>query len=117
MLQHIRSSWVFQNKAKIGWQIMDQAMKKLRHISHFAEPIAEDGTPPQFNAGPITPHKSMEKALIKAVEDLAAALTRHGKLAKDNELKKHSGVVINLDMMIQQEEYQRAEIEGWGKGL
>jgi len=117
MLQHIRSSWVFQKKGKIGWQLMDQAMKKMRHIAHFSEPIAEDGVPPQFNPGPIIPHKSLEKALIKAVEDLAAALARHGKLAKDNELKKHSGLVINLDMTIQQEGYQRAEIEDWDKGL
>jgi bacterioferritin len=115
MLQHIRTSWIFQKNGIIGWKIMDQAMKKMRHLAHFSEPIAEDGMPPQFKPGQIAKNDSIEAALMKAVEDVKEAQERHRKMQEDSEVKKHSGLIINLDMTVQQEEYQRAEIEDWQK--
>ncbi|MGA1864290.1 MAG: ferritin-like domain-containing protein [bacterium] len=115
MLQHIRASWIFQKNGIIGWKIMDQAMKKMRHVAHFSEPIAEDGVPPQFKPGEIAQNDSIEAALRKALEDVKNAQGRHRKMQEDSQVKKHSGLVINLDMTVQQEEYQRAEIEDWQK--
>ncbi len=115
MLQHLRTSWVFQQDGIIGWKIMDQAMEKMKQLAHFGEPIAEDGVQPEFKPGQIDKSKAIGAALKKALEDVRTARERHLKLSKDGEVKKHSGIVINLDLTNQQEEYQRAELEDWVK--
>jgi bacterioferritin len=115
MLQHLRTSWVFQQDGIIGWKIMDQAMEKMKQLAHFAEGIAEDGIPPEFKPGQIDKSNAIGAALKKALEDVRAAKERHLKLSKDGEVKKHSGIVINLDLTKQQEEYQVAELEDWVK--
>jgi hypothetical protein len=53
--------------------------------------------------------------LAKAIENIQAARERHVRLRQDSEVQRHSGVVINLDLTIQQEEYQGAELESWRK--
>lgn len=113
MLQHLRTSWTFQKDGIIGWKIMDQAMEKMKQLAHFAEPIAEDGVPPEFKPGQIDKSKAIGLALKKALEDVQAAWERHLKLKEDSEVKRHSGLVINMDLTNQQEEYQRAELEDW----
>ena len=115
MLQHIRTSWLFQKEETIGWKIMDQAMEKMKQLAHFAEPIAEDGVPPKFEPGQIEKNHAIGVALKKALEDVQVDWDRHIRLKEDSELKKHSGLVINMDLTIKQEEYQAAEIKGWGK--
>jgi bacterioferritin len=115
MLQHLRTSWLFQRDEIMGWKIMDQAMEKMRHLAHFAEDIAEDGIPPKFKPGQIDKSYVIGVALRKALEDVRAARERHLKLKEDTEVNKHSGLVINLGLTIQQEEYQGAELEDWCK--
>ena len=115
MLQHIRTSWIFQKDDITGWKLMDQAMEKMKQLAHFAEDIAEDGIAPQFKAGMIVKSHTIGLALEKALEDVNGALQRHLRLREDSEVKKHSGFAINLDLTIQQEEYQGAEIEDWAK--
>ena len=115
MLQHIRTSWVFQKDEIIGWKIMDQAMEKMKQLAHFAEDIAEDGVAPKFKPGQINKSQAIGLALKKALEDVRAARERHVKMGEDSEVKKHSGLVINLDLTVQQEEYQGAELEDWHK--
>ncbi len=113
MLQHLRTSWLFQQDGNMGWRIMDQAMEKMRHLAHFAEGIAEDGVPPEFVPGKIDMSKTIGVALKKALEDVRAARGRHLTLKSDAEVVKHSGLVINLDLTTQQEEYQAAQLEEW----
>ena len=115
MLQHIRTSWVFQKDEIIAWKIMDQAMEKMKQLARFTEPIAEDGVPPKFRPGQIDKSQAIGLALKKALEDVQTDRERHVRLKKDAEVKKHSGLVINLDLTIQQEEYQGAELEDWRK--
>jgi bacterioferritin len=115
MLQHVRTSWVFQQDDITGWKIMDQAMEKMKHLAHFAEDIAEDGVVPQFKLDTIVESHTIGAALGKALEDVDSALQRHLRLKEDGEAKKHSGFVINLDLTTQQEEYQGEEIKGWSK--
>ena len=50
MLQHIRSSWVFQKEGMLGWQMMDFAMTKMKQLAHLAEGVAENGITPRFEA-------------------------------------------------------------------
>jgi bacterioferritin len=115
MLQHIRTSWLFQKDESIGWKIMDQAMEKMKQLAHFTEPIAEDGVSPKFKPGQIDKNQAIGIALKKALEDVQADHNRHIRLKEDSEVKKHSGLVINLDLTIKQEEYQAAELKDWGK--
>jgi bacterioferritin len=115
MLQHIRTSWLFQNDEIIGWKIIDQAMEKMKQLAHFAEPVAEDGVAPGFKPGIIDKSRAIGVALAKALEDVQADRERHVKMKEDSEVKKHSGLVINLDLTIQQEEYQGAELRDWGR--
>jgi bacterioferritin len=116
MLQHIRTSWVFQDEDIMGWRIMDQAMEKMKQLAHFAEPVAEDGVVPKFTMGRVETSKAIGAALQKALEDVQAARNRHVALQEDEELKKHPGLVINMDLTIKQEEYQESEIRDWRKG-
>ena len=113
MLQHLRTSWVFQKDEIMGWKIMDQAMEKMKHLAHFAEDIAEDGIAPKLKPGEIDRSNAIGLALKRALEDVRTARERHLKLREDSEVRKHSGLVINLDLTVQQEEYQGAEIEDW----
>lgn len=113
MLQHIRCSWVFQKDGVLGWQLMDQAMEKMKHLAHFAEDVAGNGVDPRFKAGKIDMSTAIGQALQKALEDVQGGLSRHQKLQQDSEAKKHGGFVINLDLTVQQEEYQAAEIADW----
>ena len=115
MLQHIRTSWIFQQDDITGWKIMDQAMEKMKQLAHFAEDISEDGIAPKFKAGTIVKSHTIGLALQKALEDVNSALQRHLRLREDSEVKKHSGFAINLGLTIQQEEYQGAEIKDWTK--
>jgi len=115
MLQHIRTSWLFQKDEIMGWKIMDQAMEKMKQLAHFAEDIAEDGIAPKFKHGVIDKSHAIGIALKKALEDVQADRERHVKMKEDSEVKKHSGLVINLDLTVQQEEYQAAELKDWGK--
>jgi bacterioferritin len=97
----------------IGWKIMDQAMEKMRQLAHFAEPVAEDGVTPKLKLGKIDMSQAIGMALKKALEDVQDARERHVKLRQDSEVQKHSGLVINLDLTIQQEEYQEEELGDW----
>jgi len=115
MLQHIRTSWVFQKDEIMGWKIMDQAMEKMKQLAHFAEDIAEDGIAPKFKPGQIDKSQAIGMALKKALEDVQADRERHVRMREDSEVKKHLGLVINLDLTVQQEEYQGAELEDWRK--
>jgi bacterioferritin len=115
MLQHIRTSWLFQRDDNMGWKLMDQAMEKMKQLAHFAEGIAEDGIPPKFTPGDLDKSRTIGVALKKALEDVRAARERHVKLGEDTEVKKHSGLVINLDLAVRQEQYQGEQLEDWGK--
>jgi bacterioferritin len=111
MLQHIRYSWILQKDGILGWQLMDQAMEKMKQLAHFAEDVAGNGLDPRFEAGKIDMSKAVAQAMQKALSDVQGDLARHQKLQKDGETQKHAGFVINLDLTVQQEEYQAAEIK------
>jgi hypothetical protein len=94
---------------------MDHAMENMKQIAHFAEDIAENGMPPQFRPGKIDKNKNPHKAVSNVVKDLTATHRRHMKLKKNRELKKHGGLVVNLDLTVQQEEYQIHEFRDTNK--
>ena len=116
MLQHLRHSWVFEKNSAVSWRLMDQSLEKMKQVAHFAEDIAENGIPPKFKPGKADAGRSLAKALRKALEDVRKSQKRHMRLRKDGELRRHEGLVINLDLTIQQEQYQVEELEDMNTG-
>jgi len=115
MLQHIRSSWVFQQESIVGWQLMDFAMTKMKQLAHLAEEVAENGIAPRFEVGKIDLSASIGTALKKGLEDVRGAREEHTKFQGESETQKHSGLLLELDLALKQEEYEAAEIEDWSK--
>jgi bacterioferritin len=115
MLQHVRSSWVFQGNGLLAWNIMDQAIEKMKHIAHFAEDIGGNGIPPRFKSCRIDTGRDVGRALKKALEDIKKSRKRHMSLRKDGELNRHPGLVSHLELTIQQEQFQAEELEDMGK--
>ncbi len=115
MLQHIRMAWAFQDAGQRGWNLMDQGMEKMKQLALFAEALAEDGAPLVFRPGKIERVPVLGKALEKAGGDVRAALKRHEHFRNDEELKKHGGIAVKLDLAVRQEAFQAEEIEEWIK--
>lgn len=115
VLQHLRLSWLSQKDANKGWALMDQSMEKMKHLALFAEAVAEDGAMPRMIPGSTNEAQAMEAVLKKALEDLREALGRHTKLQEEAEFKKHAGLVMKMDLTVQQEAWQSEEIEDWLK--
>lgn len=115
MLQHTRYSWVLQKEGLLSGRLMDQSFEKMKQIAHFAEDIGGNGIAPQFNLGPVDRSTTIQPALKTAKDGVISARDRHVKLQNDEEIKKHAGLVVNLDLTIQQEDYQARELEDWTK--
>lgn len=115
MLRHIRMSWAFQDEGTAGWNLMDQAMEKMKHLAMFAEAVAEDGAALRFKPAPMGALPSIEEAVRRAAADVRNTMKRHEALRRDEELKKHGGVVVKLDLALRQEAYQAEEMEDWLK--
>jgi bacterioferritin len=115
MLQHIRYSWTLQDEGMRGWQLMDQSIEKMKHLALFAEAVAEDGAVPRLKLGEIDKSRAIGVALQKALEDVKASYARHLKLKDDAEFGKHGGLVMKMDLTLDQEKYQAEEIEDWQK--
>ena len=116
MLQQIRNSWVFQSEDIKGWQLMDNAMMKMKQLAHISEPVAENGIVPNFKLGALDTSAAIGTALQKALEDVKASQERHKALLADSETQNHAGMLVNLDLSIQQEQYEADEIEDWLAG-
>jgi len=115
MLQQIRNSWVFQKDGFRAWQIMDFSMTKMKQLAHIAEEVAENGAAPRLEAGKINPSQALGTALKGALEDVQQSLKRHQEIRDSEEAKKHSGLLINLDLSINQENYEAGEYKDWLK--
>lgn len=111
MLRHIGNSWALQKRSMMAWKLMDQAMEKMKQLSRFAEDIGSNGMQVVFNPGKIERVEDVGASLKKATDDVLKAHGRHRRLMKHDEFRKHSGLVVNLDLTIQQEEFQAEELK------
>ncbi len=110
MLRHIGYAWTYQKKGLSAWNLMDQAMEKMKQLSHFAEDIGGNGMPVQFKPGRIDIARGFGASVNKAEGDVLKAHGRHRRLMRDKELQRHVGLSIGLDLTIRQEEYQAEEL-------
>lgn len=117
MLQGIRNAWVFQNNAKLGWQIMDFSMTKMKQLAHVAEEVAANGINPMFKTDKPDLSASLAEALKNAAADLQKTRVDHIALQTGDEIKKHPGLALNIELTVKQEEYEEAEIKEWVHAL
>ncbi len=68
------------------------------------------GIPPVFKPSKIEIGKTYKETLKKATDSVLKSFRRHLKLTRDPEFSKHGGMVINLDLTLQQEKYQIEEL-------
>lgn len=115
MLQAVRDAWVFQNNGLSGWQIIDFSFTKMKQLAHVAENVAENGIEPKLKTGFISTSASIGLALQNALESVEKSRDLHFKLKNDPETQKHAGLIINLDLAVQQDVYEADEIKGWLK--
>ena len=115
MLQALRDAWVFQKEDMLGWQIMDFSMTKMKQLAHMAEEVAENGMEPKFAAKDLNLSASVGVALKNALESVKATQKLHSELLADDETAKHKGLMLNLDLSIKQEAFEKGDIEGWLK--
>lgn len=115
MLQHLRLSWLSTKDANMGWALMDQSMEKMKQLALFAEAVAEDGSVPRMKPGSMNAGQTVDLIFKKAIKDVREALSRHTILREDGEFQKHSGLVIKMDLAVQQEAWQAEEMGDWLK--
>ena len=115
VLQHIRNGWVLQDEGITGWELMDFSMTQMKQLAHIAEEVAENGIAPRFEANQIDMSRSIGMVLQKTLEDVRASRERHLRFRDESETQKHAGLIVNLDLTLQQEECEAAEIEDWSK--
>jgi bacterioferritin len=113
MLQALRDAWVFQNNGRLGWQIIDFSFTKMKQLAHMAEQVAENGIDPLLKAGPVLTSSAIGLALQNALESVQKSRELHLGLKNDSEAKKHAGLIINLDLAVQQEAYEAEEIKNF----
>jgi hypothetical protein len=86
-------------------------MRHMKHLSNFAEELAESGHPLDF----VHPEIDMSDAVGPAIEaDLELthqARQRFIELSQTSELQEHAGLKRELDHMIYQEEFLAADLE------
>jgi bacterioferritin len=117
MLRHVRDSWVFQKEDIFGWKLMDFAMTQMKQLAHLSEPVAENGITPRFELKPQNLSSTLGAALAKTLEDVESSIKRHKALREEEETQKHSGEIINLELSLDQENYEGAEIKDWLKQI
>ncbi len=111
VLQTIRDAWVFQKEDIQGWELMDFSMTNMKQLAHVAEEVAENGIEPRFQAASLKRSSAIGSALKGILEDVRQTRKGHQALKDDPEARKHSGLILNLDLSIAQEDYEAEEIE------
>lgn len=115
MLQHIRNAWIFQSEGIKGWQIMDFSMTKMKQLAHIAEEIAENGIKPRLILGELDKSTAIGSVLRRALEVVRGSRKRHLELQRSEEAQRNTGLIINLDLSVRQENFEAEEIESWLK--
>lgn len=101
VLQHLRHAFVFEEpNCPVGSELELSAMRHMKHLSHFAEELAENGEPLPFEPPDIDMSRSMKAALRSDLEltaDTRERLIAMGQLA---EVEPHQGLKIELDTVV-----------------
>jgi len=89
----------------------------MKQLAHVAEEVAANGMNPAFKTDKMDLSVSLAEALKNAAADLEKTRVDHIALQIGDEIKKHAGLALNLELTVNQEEYEEAEIKEWIQGL
>jgi hypothetical protein len=111
VLQHLRHSFVFEeDNCPVGSGLELTAMRHMKHLSNFAEELAEAGHDLEFKLPEIDKSDSVAPALQSDIELTDQARKRFIELSQDPELDAHAGLKTELEQMIYQEEFLGADL-------
>jgi rubrerythrin len=113
VLQHLRHAFVFESQscpASSGLEL--NAMRHMKHLSHFAEELAESGHELEFVLPEIDMSDSVVPALQADLELTEKARLSFIDLSQAPELEVHQGLKTELEHMIYQEEFLAADVQG-----
>jgi hypothetical protein len=80
-------------------------MRHMKHLSHFAEELAESGQELPFDYPGVDESRELPSALSADLELTQAARDRFVKLDADPELAQHAGLKTEVENMIARNEF------------
>ena len=110
MLQHLRHAFVFEHDHPEFSELELVAMRHMKHLSHFAEELAESGHEPQFELPDLDMSESADAALQSNLELTEEAKARFINLSQEPELAEHPGLKLEIENMVIQEDFLAAAI-------
>jgi hypothetical protein len=112
VLQHLRHSFVFEEgNCPVASGLELTAMRHMKHLSNFAEELAEAGRDLEFVLPEIDMSESVAPALESDIELTDQARKRFIELSQDPELDEHPGLKTELEQIIYQEEFLGADLQ------
>jgi bacterioferritin len=111
VLQHLRHAFVLESDHPELGELEIVAMRHMKHLSHFAEELAESGHEPQFELPNLDMSRSPEPALESDLQLTKEARERFVNLSQEPELAEHPGLKLEVENMINQEDFLAATIE------
>jgi len=113
VLQHLRHAFVFDAAScPVGSELELTAMRHMKHLSHFAEKLAETGHGPEFVHPELETSSSMVTALQSDLELTRQARDRFAELSRSPDLEGEAGLRTELQNMVYQEEFLASNVEG-----
>jgi bacterioferritin len=105
VLQELRHAFVFEGTiCPVGSGLELSAMRHMKHLSYFAEGMAESGQEPGFEYPGVDMSRDVMAALVSDLELTDAARARFVKLNQDPELVDHEGLKTEIENMITRNE-------------
>jgi hypothetical protein len=111
VLQHLRHAFVLESDHPELGELEIVAMRHMKHLSHFAEELAESGHEPQFELPDLDMSRAAEPALQSDLQLTREARERFTNLSQEPELEEHPGLKLEVENMISQEDFLAATIE------
>ena len=113
VLQHLRHAFVFEDEScPVSSELELTAMRHMKHLSHFAEELADSGHDLDFRHPTIDTSRSVKDALASDLELTHEARERFVELSQHPELNEHRGLKTEVEHMISQETFLAAGVEG-----
>jgi len=117
VLQHLRHAFVFEDEScPVSSELELTAMRHMKHLSYFAERLAEAGHDLDFQHPTIDTNRSVGEALASDLELTHDARDRFIELGQHPALEEHPGLKTDVEHMVSQETFLAAGVEGLIKG-
>jgi bacterioferritin len=113
ILQHLRHAFVFEEEScPVGSELELTAMRHMKHLSHFAEELAESGQSLDFDYPAIDMSREIKPALESDLELTQAARERFTQLDIEPELSAHPGLKTEVETMVTRNDFLAATLSG-----